>query len=356
VTTPHGNAREWPVPAEGAIVRSVSESIQYSYHLFEAREFRERFLISVQGDEAIGKELLEAAGAAGAAWTALNKLMIETRTEWVRAREAFDGELLQRTLFGSFARLIAHLRPAYCVDGAGLSTIDPQAFPELAALMLSPGKLLQDEQGHALEGVPPGLGDRVPARAQPRRGSGVYIPANKLRAFLEAFRAAMPRLKEHWGEKAEEALTVILVALVEAKIKGTGLLEASGVLAEDQFLDKDHQLTYEHRDDFLTASVREVARLFGKEVKRAAPAPKAKAEAPVEPQPVLDYSPRGSYNLGERLRHKSFGEGEVVQILDSQRLTVRFDGGEKTLVQGLGGERTSARLDEISGDEIPVIT
>ncbi|MCA8925797.1 MAG: hypothetical protein KDD82_28570 [Planctomycetes bacterium] len=336
----------------------MSEAIQYSYHLFEAREFRERFLLAVQGDEAIGKELLEAAGAAGAAWTALNKLMIETRTEWVRAREGFDGELLQRTLFGSFARLIAHLRPAYCVNGAGLSTIDPQAFPELAALMSSPGRLLDDEAGQPLEGVPHGLGDRVPARAQPRRGSGVYIPAERLRAFLDAFRAAMPRLKDHLGPQAEEALTVILVALVEAKIKGTALIEAAGVLAEDQFLEKDHCLTFAERSEFLAASVREVARLFGKDVAQPKPAAKAAAPAPAkEPQPVSVYSPRGSYALGERLRHASFGEGEVVQILDSQRMHVRFDAGtEKTLVQGLGGERTSARLDEISGDEIPVIS
>lgn len=339
------------------MVRSVSDSIQYSYHLFEGREFRERFLIAVQGDEAIGKELLEAAGAAGAAWTALNKLLTETRTEWVRARETFDGELLQRTLFGSFARLLTHLRPAYCVTGAGLSSIDPQAFPELAALMSSPGRLLAGDDGQPLEGVPAGLGERVPARAQPRRGSGVYIPAEKLREFLTAFRAAMPRLKEHFGERAEQILTVILVALVEAKIKGTALIEASGVLAEDTFLEKDHVLTYEHKGEFLAASVREVARLFGKELPKAKAKAQAAEPAPAQPAPVSAYSPRGSYALGQRLKHPSFGEGEVVRILDSQRLCVRFsDGVEKTLVQGLGGERTSARLDEISGDEVPVVS
>ena len=64
MTAREGNGREWPDPAGGAIVLRVSEAIQYSYHLFEAREFRERFLLAVQGDEAIGKELLEAAGKA----------------------------------------------------------------------------------------------------------------------------------------------------------------------------------------------------------------------------------------------------------------------------------------------------
>jgi hypothetical protein len=39
--------------------------------------------------------------------------------------------------------------------------------------------------------------------------------------------------------------------------------------------------------------------------------------------------------LGQRLEHKSFGQGHVIAIIDSRRLKVQFAEAEKTLIQGL---------------------
>jgi len=108
---------------------------EFTFHLIDEREFRDRFLPAVQGDEAIVREMLEAANASGPVWTALHKLFDETRVEWLKAVEIGDGEAIQRTLFAAFARLVSHLRPAYCVQDFGLSSLNPTTFPKLAELI-----------------------------------------------------------------------------------------------------------------------------------------------------------------------------------------------------------------------------
>lgn len=314
---------------------------EFSFHLFDEREFRERFLPAVQGQEPIVRELLEAADASGPSWTALHKLFDETRAEWQKATAAGDAEHVQRVLFSAFAQFLGHLRPAYCVHGFGLSTLDQGSFAELVQRIKSPGQLLLDDEGQPLEGVPADLPRRVPLRAQPvGRCGGGYVPKADVRGFLDAFRDTLPRIATQMqvkGEPAEAGLTVLLSALVEAKLNGSALLEATDALLGDTHLPKDHRLTFAQPDGLPPACVREVGKLFGRTQRRAQPAPPPPPPQPSQaPAQVVPYSPKGTYEVGQRLAHKSFGTGEVIEILDSRRMKAVFQGDEKTLVMGLG--------------------
>ena len=312
---------------------------EFSFHLIEEREFRQRFLPAVQGNEDIVREMLDAAGAEGPVWTALHKLFDETRVEWLKAVEAGDGEAVQRTLFAGFARLIAHIRPAYCVQGFGLSLINPTTFPEIGQRIRSPGQLLLDAEGRPLEGVSETIAQRVPPRCLPGRSGGVFVPAAEVRDFLAAVRGSLPRLADELPRQslpAEAGLTVLLSALVEAKLQGRAVLEASDALLDDQHLPKDHKLSFEAPEDLPPAVVREVGKVLGKEPE---PEPEPKPE-PKPERPVLEYSPQGRFEVGQRLRHKNFGEGVVIEILDSRRLKASFKGEEKILIQGLNDSQS----------------
>lgn len=305
---------------------------EYTFHLIEEREFRERFLPAVQGAEPIVRELLDACDASGPSWTALHKLFDETRVTWQRAVETEDGEQAQRSLFAAFARVVAHLRPAFIVRGFSLASLDAVA-PDLMRRVQSPGVLLRDANGEVLQGVPPALPGRVPARCVSGRSGGGFVPAEEVRPFVDALRAAMPRIVDALGPAAEPGLTVLLSALVEAKLQGCALLEACEALVGDTHLPRDHKLTFERPGDLPPAVRREVAKLYG----RDEPPPPEPPPPPKKPAEAVAYTPRGSYEVGQRLQHKAFGTGEVVQVLDSRRLKVRFDDDEKTLVQGLPG-------------------
>lgn len=321
----------------------MSSDREFSFHLFDEREFKERFLPAVQGQEPIVRELLEAADASGPSWTALHKLFDETRVEWGKAIAAGDGEHVQRVLFSAFAQFLGHLRPVYVVRGFGLSTIDQGSFGDLLGRVRSCGQLLLDDEGRPLPDVPETLPPRVPARAAGLgRSGGGYLPKGEVRPFLDAFREALPRLATQMsvkGEPAESGLTVLLSALVEAKLHGSALIEATDALIGDVHLPKEHRLSFAAPDGLPPAVVREVGKLFGKEHRSAPPPPPppARLEAPVETVP---YSPKGTYQVGQRLAHKSFGTGEVTEILDSRRLKAVFQGDEKTLVMGLGQPET----------------
>lgn len=321
----------------------MSNEHEFSFHLIEEREFRERFLPAVQGNEPIVREILEACDASGPSWTALHKLFDETRVAWQRAVETDDGEQAQRSLFAAFARVVAHLRPAFVVKGFSFASLDAVA-PDLTRRIQSPGALLRDAQGEVLPGVSANLPARVPARCLPGRSGGGYIPTEEVRPFVDAFRAAMPRIVDALGPAAEPGLTVLLSALVEAKLHGCALLEASDALVGDTHLPRDHRLSFERPGDLPPAVRREVAKLYGREEpppRPAEPPPPPK----VEPE-VVTYTPRGTYSVGQRLQHKAFGTGEVVQVLDSRRLKVRFADDEKTLVQGLPAGNGSDGSDE----------
>lgn len=321
----------------------MSNDHEFSYHLIEEREFRERFLPAVQGNEPIVREILDACDASGPSWTALHKLFDETRVTWQRAVESDDGEQAQRSLFPAFARVVAHLRPAFVVRGFGLSALEPAA-PDLARRVQSPGLLLRDADGQVLPGVTATLPGRVPARCLPGRSGGGFIPRDEVRPFLDAFRAALPRLVDALGPAAEPGLTVLLSALVEAKLQECALLEASEALVGDTHLPRNHKLAFERPADLPPAVRREVARAFGRD--EPPPPQEEPAPAPAPAPEVVAYTPRGSYNVGQRLQHKAFGTGEVVQVLDSRRLKVRFSDDEKTLVQGLPGGGGAQRQDD----------
>jgi hypothetical protein len=74
---------------------------------------------------------------------------------------------------------------------------------------------------------------------------------------------------------------------------------------------------------------------------------------------VLEYSPQGRFDVGQRIRHKSFGEGQVLEILDSRRFRASFQAGEKILIQGLtdnqsermGLSPSSENLDPVGGGD-----
>lgn len=317
----------------------MSNEHEFSFHLIEEREFRERFLPAVQGNEPIVREILDACDASGPSWTALHKLFDETRVTWQRAVETDDGEGAQRSLFAAFARVVAHLRPAFLVRGFSLASLDAVA-PDLTRRVQSPGALLRDANGEVLPGVSANLPARVPARCLPGRSGGGFIPADEVRPFVDALRAAMPRIVDALGPSAEPGLTVLLSALVEAKLQGCALLEASEALVGDTHLPRDHKLSFERPGDLPPAVRREVARLYGRD--EPPPAEPEPAPAPKAAPAVVAYTPRGSYSVGQRLQHKAFGTGEVVQVLDSRRLKVRFDDDEKTLVQGLPGASGAA--------------
>jgi len=317
----------------------VTEAKQhhYSLHIFDEREFRHRFLPALQGDEAIVRELLEAANAAGPSWTALHKMFDETRPLWEQAMEAQDGHAAQRTGFAGFARLQAHLRPAYVITGAGLTHIERGAFPELCSYIKSPGVLLM-EGDSALPQVPANLPSRVPGRCQTTPSGGGVVLKEDVRPFLQALRGDLPRLAESFsrqGLPAEQAITLILAAAVEAKLKGSALFEAVDCFVEDTHLPADHQLTWERQEQLPTAIRREAGRVFGREVVSERLQQMLEEEVPRRPASAVPYSPQSSYSVGQKIEHKNFGEGEVTRVLDSRRLKVRFAEEEKVLVQGL---------------------
>jgi hypothetical protein len=313
----------------------TSNDHEYSYHLVEEREFRDRYFPGIQGAEPIVREILDACDASGPSWTALHKLFDETRVIWQRAVETNDGEQVQRALIPGFARVVAHLRPAFCVKGFNLSILD-QVAPELAKRLQSPAVLLRDSSGEVLTGVPATMPARVPARCLPGgRSGGAFIPKDEVRPFLDAFRAALPRIVDAVGPTGEAGLTVFLSALVEAKLHESALLEACDALVGDTHLPRDHRLTFERAGDLPPAVRREVAKLYGREEAPAATVESAAASAPRKEVEVLPYSPKGTYSVGQRLQHKSFGTGEVTQVLDSRRLKVKFSEEEKTLIQGM---------------------
>ncbi|MGE0707610.1 MAG: hypothetical protein AB7N76_08080 [Planctomycetota bacterium] len=318
----------------------------YSLHIFDEREFRYRFLPALQGEEPIVRELLEAANASGPSWTALHKMFDETRPLWLQAMEAQDGAAAQRTGFASFARLQGHLRPAYVLRDVSLSHIDRASFPELTSFVKSPGVLLVNEEGEPLAGIPANMPSRIPGRCQGTRSGGGVVLKEDVRTFLQALRGDLPRLADHFsrqGLPAEEAVTLLLAVAVQAKLKGAAIFEAVDALTEDTFLPNDHQLTFAQADGRVPLAVRrEAGRVFGKTLAAPAPAPAAPARAAAAP---ADYSPQQSYSVGQRIKHKSFGEGEVTRVLDSRRLQVRFASEEKTLVQGL-----SARIAQVPSD------
>ncbi|MDC3378991.1 hypothetical protein OAX78_01755 [Planctomycetota bacterium] len=312
----------------------------YSFHLFHKREFAQRFLPAAQGNEPLVREILDAAGAEGPRWTALHKLFDGLRapipgtsgedapTELVLR----DGPYAQQTLVAAFAQLTVHLRAAFVSEGFGLSSIDSAEFPELAALIRSPGELLAGPDGRSLEGIPSHLPGQVPVRCLPGRSSGGYIRKEDVRPFLKAFRAAMPKLAK-WAQDhdlpAEHGITLLLSALVQAKLGEYSLIEGCEVLGEPKFIPKGHVLKF--GGELPPAVVREVGKLFGRvPAPKAAPAP-APAPAPKEAVP---YSPKGVYGVGQLLVHKSFGTGEVIKVLDSKRLVAKFGETERNLAQG----------------------
>jgi len=325
----------------------VTDAPEVSYHLIDERDFRERFFPAVgmqpgPGDdrevvekarEAVVREILDACDASGPSWTALHKVFDETRVGWLRAAEVEDGEQVQRGLMAAYARVVAHLRPSFCVRGFSFTTLDRVAS-EAARKVRSPGLLLREPGGGLLPTVPERLAGRVPARilAGGKSGGG-YIPKDEVRPFLDAFRASLPAAAKALGPSGEAGLATLLSALVEAKLKGYGVLEAVDAIAGDIHLPKDHRLAFDRPGTLLAACTREVAKLYGRTEE---PTPiKPPAAAAPRPAGAVAYSPRSTYEVGQRLNHKNFGTGEVIEVLDSRRLKVKFSDDEKTLVQGL---------------------
>lgn len=338
----------------------------YSFHLFDEREFRERFLPAAQGDEPIVREFLEAADASGPHWTALHKLFDELRTPvpgqppGIEHPETelvlVDGPSVQRKLLPAFAQLVTHLRPAFCVKGVGFTHIDRDEFPKLARHLRSPGLLLLDADRNPLPGVPAHLPEQVADHCLDGRSTGAYLPRDDVRAFLKDFRAEMPRLKrsfEQRGLPAEPAITVMLAAIVDAKLRELALLEACQALVTDDHMPRDHRLSFEQPRTLPLAVLREAGKLFGREVPLSSAAESSPEEAP--PSEAVPYSPARSYELGQRVAHKAFGTGEVTQVLDSRRLVVRFDDQERTLAQGMQLRRADSNGGdgETEGDPAP---
>ncbi len=307
---------------------------ELSYHLFSEREFRERFLPAVQGEEPIVRELLDAANASGPKWTALHKMFDATRVSFLEAVETDDGGAAQRTIFPAFCRLLSHLRPLYVVKGFSFSSIDRREFPDLMAFVKSPGVLMLDDEGKPLAGISALLPSRVPNKCLVGLSGGGVVLKEDVRPMIEQLRKDMPRLVE-WAQArelpVEDGLSIMLAALVRAKLKGRALIEGSNVLEEDTHLDKSHRLSIEEPGRLAPAVLREVGKLFG----RTAPPPKAPEPEPEPVSEAVKYTPQGSYEIGQLLEHTRFGSGEVLEILDSRHLKVQFADEEKTLIQGL---------------------
>lgn len=310
----------------------MSDAPETTFHPFDERELRERFAVAANGDDDLVRELLDAAEVGGPSWTALKKAFDEAGAAWTKAREAADPVPLEQTVLPTFARWLTYLRPAYCVRG--FSTADlTRLVPSLGARLRGPDALLRGPDGVALPGLAPGVAERTSARPGRTRSVGAYVPKDEVRSFLDAFRAALPELKDALGPQGERPLAVLLSALVEAKLSGQALLEACDALSGDGFLPKDHRLGQEEAG-LPPAVVREVAKLYGRDASERLPKVAPAPAAPPRPQ-VLPYSPRSTFEVGQRLAHKAFGTGEVTQVLDSRRLKVRFPDEERTLVQGL---------------------
>jgi len=319
----------------------MSDSL-FTLHVCDEREFRHRFLpaLAGEGDEVVVRELLDAANAAGPSWTALHKMFDENRPLWNKGIETQDGAALLRSGFAGFARLQGHLRPAFVAKGGGLSHVDRGAFAELASYIRSPGVLLMDEEGNPLPGVPANIPGRVPGRCQPGgpSGGGVVL-AKDIRAFVKALRGDMPRLAESLGRQgldAEQVLTTILAAAVEAKLRDAALFEACDALKGDTFVPNGHLIQFPEDSSAIPLAVRrEAGRVFGRDVEEPKKAPQTESQ-----RLRVAYSPQNVYRVGDEIQHKSFGSGEVTRVLDSRRLKVRFDDDERTLVQGLAKKKT----------------
>lgn len=68
---------------------------------------------------------------------------------------------------------------------------------------------------------------------------------------------------------------------------------------------------------------------------------KSKAKPIVEAdtsRPRRSFSPKDSYQVGDRLLHPTFGEGVVQATLGATKVEVLFEAGTKLLVQGRGGK------------------
>lgn len=75
------------------------------------------------------------------------------------------------------------------------------------------------------------------------------------------------------------------------------------------------------------------------ERRRASGSRRSGARAVVEADPSRPprcFSPRESYQVGDRLLHPTFGEGVVQATLGIHKVEVRFGVGTKVLVQGRG--------------------
>jgi len=51
-------------------------------------------------------------------------------------------------------------------------------------------------------------------------------------------------------------------------------------------------------------------------------------------RPSRPFSPRDTYQVGDRLVHPTFGEGVVQAVQGATKVSVHFDGGTRLLVQG----------------------
>jgi hypothetical protein len=316
-------------------VTEESGQHEHSYHPFDQREFCGRFLPAIQGEEPIVRELLDAANASGPKWTALHNMFDETRKTFLEAVETDDGGAAQRTIFPAFCRLLSHLRPVYLVKGFSFSSIDRREFPELMAFVKSPGELMLDDGGNPLPGITALMPTRVPNKCLSGRSGGGVVLKDDVRPMIDQLRIDMPRLAKWADERglpAEGGLTIMLAALVRAKLKGCALIEGSNVLEGDTHLDKSHRLSYETPTALAPAVVREVGKVFGR---TPPPAKAPEPEPEPEPEQAVKYTPQGTYEIGQLLQHARFGSGEVIEILDSRHLTVQFADQAKTLIQGL---------------------
>lgn len=67
---------------------------------------------------------------------------------------------------------------------------------------------------------------------------------------------------------------------------------------------------------------------------RSARATWEKAIAGQPPNAFKAYSVAGTYEAGDLIRHKSFGDGVIARIIDPKKVEILFEEGPKTMAQG----------------------
>ena len=132
-----------------------------------------------------------------------------------------------------------------------------------------------------------------------------------------------------WCTKCRMDLNHRIVAMVGEAVKRVECLTCGG--------QHNYRKPASERDAPKASSTRKAAgsrAASGPATQRSARALWEKAIAGQPPAAFKTYSVGGSYEAGDLIRHKSFGDGVIARIIDAKKVEILFEEGPKTMAQG----------------------